>query len=489
MHQQNRPSANRPRTAGERPSLRPSRVLWALAAAALAAAGLAATGLAATPAPQADPPARGAAPKPAAPSAAAAPGTAADRNWPQWRGPLGTGEAPHADPPVRWSETENVRWKTEIPGRGHSTPAVWGDRVFVTAAIPSGDPVPAVDPHGAHDNAPSIRRQRFVALALDRGDGRILWQRTLGEEVPRESGHLTASFASPSPVTDGERLFAYFGSHGLYALDLEGKLLWQADLGDMETLHGHGEGSSPALAGDAVVVNWDHEGQSFLAAFDTATGERRWRVERDEPTSWATPIVVEEGGRRQVVVSGTRRIRGYDPATGGVLWECGGLSSNVVASPVAGGGMVFAGSSYEKRSLLAIHLDGARGDLTGTDRVAWTRDRATPYVPSPLLYRGALYYLSHYQGILTRLEARTGRDRPGAFRLAGLGNVYASPVAAAGRVYITDLAGATLVLSDGDQPEVLALNRLDDRFSASAAVAGRELFLRGERRLYCLAQG
>ncbi|MGH9251628.1 MAG: PQQ-binding-like beta-propeller repeat protein [Acidimicrobiales bacterium] len=474
------PAGHRQRSVVDRSRLLPPRLLGVLAAAALAAT--------AAPGPPAAFSTDGGAAGPTARTALTHGAPAADRYWPQWRGPLGTGVGPHADPPVRWSETENVRWKTELPGRGHSTPAIWGDRVFVTAAIPIGEPTAAVRRAGAHDNAPVSRRQRFVVLALDRRDGRILWQRTLGEEVPRESGHLTASFASPSPVTDGEHLFAYFGSHGLYGLDLDGKLLWQADLGDMETLHGHGEGSSPALAGDMVVVNWDHEGQSFVAAFDQRTGQRRWQVERDEPSSWATPIVVEDGGRRQVVVSGTRRVRGYDPATGRVLWECGGLSANVVASPVAGDGMVFAGSSYEKRALLAIRLDGARGDVTGTDRVAWTRDHGTPYVPSPLLYRGALYFLSHYQGVLTRLDARTGRDRPGAFRLAGIGNVYASPVAAAGRVYVTDRDGATLVLRDGDEPEVLALNRLDDRFSASAAVAGRELFLRGERRLYCLAE-
>jgi outer membrane protein assembly factor BamB len=438
--------------------------------------------------PPAGPAAAGGVAEPRVPSAPPPGDPGADRFWPQWRGPLATGVAPHADPPVYWSETENVRWKVELPGRGHSTPVVWGDRVFVTTAIPSGEPVPAAARPGAHDNAASTRRQRFAVLALDRRDGRVLWQRTLGEELPREGGHLTASFASPSPVTDGEHLFAFFGSHGLYALDLDGEVAWQADLGDMETLHGHGEGASPALAGDLLVVNWDHEGQSFVVAFDKRRGRRRWTVERDEPTSWATPIVVEHGGRRQVVVSGTRRVRGYDLADGRVVWECGGLSANVVASPVAGDGMVFAGSSYDTRALLAIRLDGARGDLTGGDRVAWRRDRGTPYVPSPLLYRGALYFLTHYQPVLNRVDARTGRDRPGAFRLSGLGNVYASPVAAAGRVYITDRAGATLVLADGDRPEVLALNRLDDRFSASAALAGRELYLRGERRLYCLAE-
>jgi outer membrane protein assembly factor BamB len=413
----------------------------------------------------------------------------AARFWPQWRGPLGTGAAPHADPPVRWSESENVRWKAALPGKGHSTPAVWGGRVFVTTAVPHG---PAVDPDrdeppGAHDNAPVTRARRFVVLALDRDDGRLLWRRTVREALPLRA-HYTASFASPSPVTDGEHLFAHFGSHGLYAFGLDGELKWEVGLGEMRPKHGHGEGSSPVLHGDTLVVNWDHERRSFLVALDKRTGAVRWRAERDEVTSWATPIVVEHAGRPQVIVSGTRRLRAYDLGTGEVVWECGGLSANIVASPVAADGMVFAGSSYEKQALLAIRLDGAAGDVTGTGRVAWTRHRGTPYVPSPLLYGGALYFLRHYQGILTRVDARTGADAPGALRLGGIGNVYASPVAAAGRVYVTDLDGDTMVLSADARPEVLALNRLDDRFSASAAVAGRELYLRGEHHLYSLAE-
>ena len=189
-----------------------------------------------------------------------------------------------------------------------------------------------------------------------------------------------------------------------------------------------------------------------------------------------------------MIVPGTQRLRGYDLKSGSVIWECGGLSANIVATPVAGDGMLFAASSYDKRALLAIRLAGARGDITGAEHVVWSRVRGTPYVPSPLLADGWLYFLSHYQGILSRVEARTGREPVGPFRLGGLRNIYASPVAAAGRVYVTDLEGATLVLSAAEKPEVLALNRLPDRFSASAAIAGKELFLRGERFLYCLAE-
>lgn len=255
----------------------------------------------------------------------------------------------------------------------------------------------------------------------------------------------------------------------------------------MQTLHGHGEGSSPALHDGTLIVNWDHEGSSFVVALDARTGKERWKVARDEVSSWSTPLVVEHQGRTQVIISATRRIRGYDLATGDVVWECGGLSRNVIASPVAAAGMVFAGSSYEKRAMLAIRLDGARGDITGTDRVVWTRDRDTPYVPSPLLYEDKLCFLRHYQGILSCVNARTGDTLYGPVRLPGIYDVYASPVGAAGRVYITSRDGTTLVLRHGSAPEVLALNRLDDSFSASAAVAGGELFLRGEEYLYRIA--
>ena len=243
--------------------------------------------------------------------------------------------------------------------------------------------------------------------------GRIRWQRTVHEEIPHEGGHYSGSLASNSPVTDGEHLFAFFGSHGLYCLDFRGDLLWKRTLGEMQTKHGHGEGSSPVLCRDVVIVNWDHEGQSFVIAFDKRTGEQRWKTERDELTSWATPIAIESGGRTQVVVSGTNRIRGYDVATGKVIWQCGGLSANVVASPVAAHGTVFADSSYDTRTLLAVSLDGAQGDITGTDHVVWSRTRGTPYVPSLLLYGDSLYFLGHYQGILSRVNAKTGPVRFG----------------------------------------------------------------------------
>ena len=413
-----------------------------------------------------------------------------EMHWPQWRGPLATGEAPNANPPIHWSETKNVHWKVALPGKGHSTPIIWHDRIFITTAIPYGEKVePKYSQRpGAHDNWPVTQRHDFTVLALDRGTGKVVWEKSVYKTLPHEGGHFTASLASNSPVADGEHVFAFFGSHGLYCLDWGGALVWKTDLGEMHSKHGHGEGSSPVLHGDTLVVNWDHEEQSFIVAFDKRTGKQRWKVVRDEVTSWATPIVVLHEGSPQLIVSGTGRVRSYDLDSGKVLWECGGLSANIVASPVAANGMVFAGSSYEKRALFAVHLDGAKDDITGSEQVAWVRTTGTPYVPSPLLVGNSLYFLRHYQGILSRVNVKTGEDDGGPFRLGALRDVYASPVAASDRLYITDRSGTTQVISHSAAPEVLAVNQLNDSFSASAAIVASEMFLRGERYLYCLAE-
>ena len=411
-------------------------------------------------------------------------------NWPQWRGPQGSGVAAGASPPVEWSETRNVRWKTPIPGRGHGTPIVWQDHLFVTAAIPIGDKLaPRLSGRpGAHDNLPVDSKHRFVVIALDRRDGSVRWQTAVNELVPHEGGHVSASLASASPVTDGEHVFAFFGSHGLYCLDFAGDVVWERQLGKMHSKHGHGEGASPALRGDKLAINWDHEEQSFLVVLDKRSGQPIWRKQREEVTSWSTPIIVSQDGVDQLIVCGTNRVRGYDLNDGSVIWECGGMSANIVATPVAADGVLYVGSSYEKRALMAINLQGASGDVTGTDQVVWLKTRGTPYVPSPLLYDGALYYLTHYQNVLTRIDARSGDDAPGAMRLGGLRNIYASPVAAAGKVYVTDLDGVTQVISASEIPRNLAVNRLGERVSASAAIVGGQLFLRGDKHLFCIAE-
>ena len=410
--------------------------------------------------------------------------------WGQWRGPLATGAAPKADPPVEWSETKNIRWKTKLPGLGHSSPVVWGDLVFVTTAEMTGakKPFTGVTPDGAHNNMNPLFDHQFAVMAIDRQTGAVAWRRTVATRQPHESTHESATWASNSPVTDGEHVLSFFGSNGLYCLDTGGRLLWSRDFGDMQVKHGHGEGASPLLHGETVVVNWDHEGASLIVALAKRTGEELWRQPRDEVTSWATPIVVTHDGQAQVVVSGTRRVRGYDLKTGAVIWEVGGLPGNIVASPVGADGMVFAAGSYEKQTLLAIRLTGAKGELAGTQQIAWQKNRSTPYVPSPLLYDGWLYYLRHYQGVLSRVNAKTGAEPSGPFRLGSVFNIYSSPVAAAGRIYVTDRNGKTLVISNDPEPKSLTLNKLDDRFSASAALVGDAIFLRGEKFLYCIGE-
>ena len=410
--------------------------------------------------------------------------------WGQWRGPLGTGVAPKADPPVEWSETKNIHWKTKLPGLGHSSPVVWGGLVFVTTAEMTGGNklFTGVTPDGAHNNMNPLSDLRYAVLAIDRKSGALAWRQTVATRQPHESTHESATWASNSPVTDGEHVIAFFGSNGLYCLDTGGRLVWKKDFGDMRVKHGHGEGASPVLHGETVVVNWDHEGASFIVALAKRTGEELWRRSRDEITSWATPIVVTHNGQAQVVVSGTKRVRGYDIKTGAVIWEAGGLPGNIVASPVGADGMVFAAGSYEKQTLLAIRLAGAKGELTGTEQIVWRKNRRTPYVPSPLLYGGWLYYLRHYQGVLSRVNAKTGDEPSGPFRLGAVFNIYSSPVAATGRIYVTDRNGKTLVISNDAEPRALALNELEDRFSASAALVGDAIFLRGEKFLYCIGE-
>lgn len=409
-------------------------------------------------------------------------------SWRQWRGPLGTGVAPDATPPLTWSETAGVKWKVALPGLGHSTPAVLDQRIVLTTAIPHGEVREAHSgpSHGDHDNTPGLQDHTYEVLLVDRATGRTVWQTKVADEQPHESRHLTASWASASPVVDSEVIVASFGSRGVFALDWSGKVLWSADVGDMAVKHGHGEGSSPALSGDTVTVNWDHEEASFVVALDKRTGRERWRVARDEPTSWSSPLVLTHAGRQQAIIAATNRVRAYDVTDGKVIWELGGLSGNVVATPVAGNGIVYAGSSYETRMLMAVKLDGAAGDITGSANILWSRVRDTPYVPSPVLYGEMLCFVRHLQGWLTCVEAATGRTLWGPTKLPGIRQVYASPVGAVGRLYVVGRGGRTVVLRKGATFEVLATNDLDDSFSASPVLVDSELLMRGDSHLYCL---
>jgi outer membrane protein assembly factor BamB len=418
--------------------------------------------------------------------------TTARGDWPQWRGPLGTGAAPTATPPLRWSEQENVRWKLPLTGLGHSSPVVADGRVFLTLAVPVGDGVAPVfdEAPGSHDNAGVTHTHSFRVLAVDLESGKTLWEKEVARCFPHEGGHLTGSLASASPITDGARVYAFFGSRGLYCLDAaDGSVRWKRDLGKLTTHHAHGEGASPALHDGILVVPWDQEKDSRVFAVDAATGRELWSSPREEITSWSTPVITTVDGQAQVILSATTRIRGYELTSGRLLWECGGMSRNVIATPVAADGIVYCGCSYDRRTMMAIALKGASGDITATDHVLWSTNQRTPYVPSPLLYDGRLYFLSHYQGILSCLHGTTGERAALPLRLNDIHEAYASPVGAAGRIYITDRSGVTVVLKHDDSLAELAINRLDDIFSASAALAGPNLLLRGARHLYCLREG
>lgn len=427
---------------------------------------------------------------------AQAPAGGRDAYWPQWRGPLATGVAPRGDPPTEWSETKNVRWKVAIPGRGHATPIVWGERVYIQTAVPTdrvaetqpAEQTPA-DPHASSGKvAEPVRIHKYVLLALDRRTGKTVWEQTLCEATPHERGHTDSSQASNSPVTDGQHIIAYFGSHGVYCLDMDGKLVWKKELGQMKTRRGFGEGSSPALHRDTVIITWDSEDHSFIVALDKKTGAERWRVDRDEPTSWATPLVLTADGKTQVITSATKRIRSYDFQTGKLLWECSGMTENVIPTPVSANGLVYCMSGFRGSALLAIRYADAEGDITGSPAIAWSYDgKGTPYVPSPLLYGDDLYFLQENRAVLSCLDAKTGQPHYAKERLEGLRDVFCSPVGANGRVYIVGRDGKMAVIQAGPEFKVLAVNALDDSFTASPAIVDKEIYVRGYEHLYCIA--
>ncbi len=448
-------------------------------------------------------------------------------NWPQWRGPQANGLVPQANPPTTWSETENVKWKVKLPGKGTGTPIIWGNQIFIQAAIPTGKKVePAAEKPAAANLSPNVfgqaqtpptpatpppgegeRRRRpgggggggfggrgekptevlqFALMSIDRATGKTQWQKVAREAVPHEGHHRDHGFASHSPVTDGQHIYSYFGSRGLHCYDMKGELKWQKDFGTQRTAAGFGEGGSPALSGNTLIVNWDHEGDDFIAAFDKTTGKELWRNTRDEKTTWTTPFVLQHDGKTQVIVPASGRVRSYDIANGKLIWECGGLGSNVVPTPVSDFGIDFAMSGHREPALLAIKL-GKTGDLTDTDSIVWKQNRSTPYVPSPLLYGDKLYYFSGNNATLSCFKAKTGESLFSE-RLEGPSGFYASPVGASGRLYLAGRNGTSLVLKNSDKLEILATNKLDEKFDASPAIVGNEIYLRGHVYLFCLAE-
>lgn len=412
-------------------------------------------------------------------------------NWHHWRGPSADGSV-KAEPPLKWDATTNIRWKADLPGRGSSTPIVWGDRIFVLTAVKTDreakpEELPKPDPRFQTKTEPPKSFYKFLVMCFDRNSGRKVWEHQAAEAVPHEGHHKSHSYCAGSPTTDGKFLYASFGSFGTYCYDFEGKLIWSRDLGRMHTRLAWGEAVTPVIHGDSLLLNYDQEADSVLHCLDAATGKTKWAAKREEKTSWNTPLVVEQGGRTQVIVNGTARIRSHDLATGEVIWSCGGMTTNAIPSPILFGDHVLVTSGYGEGQTLSIPLN-SKGDLGVYGAVAWRHKGGSPYVPSPVLSDGRLYFTQMNVNLLTVLDAKTGKVLVDKERLPQVREFYASPIAAAGRIYFTDRTGTTLVLKAGDEVEVLSTNKLNDEIDASPVAVGKQLFLRSATKLYCIEE-
>ncbi|MGD2095355.1 MAG: PQQ-binding-like beta-propeller repeat protein [Phycisphaerales bacterium] len=414
-------------------------------------------------------------------------------NWPAWRGPDSTGAAGSGNPPIEWSETKNIKWKVKVPGESLSSPIIWENKIFFLTAIKTDKPTPTTSDSQTGGGGrrrmsrPPTAVYSFDLVCMDRNTGSITWQKTAREEFPHEGHHSTASFASNSAITDGKFVWAGFGSRGIYCYDMDGNKKWERDLGNMTIVAGFGEGSSAALAGNALIVVMDHEGDSFIYALDKENGRTLWQKPRDERTSWSTPLPIEVNGKTQIIVNATNFVRSYDLQTGDVIWQCGGQTRNVIPCPVTGFGKVICMSGFRGNTLHAIEL-GRAGDLSGSNAIKWQVNSGTPYVPSPLLYGDKLYFCSGNRPTISCYQADTGKANYTGQSLEGLGDMYASPVGVADRIYFVSRNGTAAVIKNSDTFELLATNKLDDGFDASPAIVGDELYLKGKQNFYCIAE-
>lgn len=415
------------------------------------------------------------------------------KSWPQWRGPLGTGAAIKGNPPVVFDETQNLKWKTPIPGKGHATPIVWGDKIIIQTAVATdvkGEKQgygPQSEGERRMSGSQTDRVHEYKVILVDRKNGKIEWETTVAREMPLESTHELGSWASNSPCTDGELIYAYFGSRGIHCLDFNGNILWQKDFGQMQKHMNFGEGSSPYLYQERLFIQWDHEGESFLVALNKKTGKEEWRASRDEGTSWSSPFVVEVNGKTQVIASATNQVRGYDYENGEIIWSTTGLTRNVIPNPVFEDGILYVMSGFRGSALQAIDLAKAKGDITGSDAILWTYNQDTPYTPNPLLMDGKLYFFRVNNGFLTCLDAKTGKVLYSKQKLERISTLYSSPSGVDGRFYVV-ADNICLVIKAGETFEVLATNQLGDNFHASPVIVGDELILRGFHSLYCFGE-
>lgn len=402
--------------------------------------------------------------------------------WGNFRGPTWNGGSETANPPIEWSESKNIKWKVELPGPGNtSSPIIWGDRVYVLSAEVIGG-----EERAGRRGRTVTKPTKFMVFCLDRETGETIWEQVAVEATPHEGHHPDHGYASASPFTDGDFLYAHFGSRGLFCYDLDGNLQWKRDdFGEMRTRGGFGEGSTPTLYGDTVLIPWDHEGPSALFALDRKSGETKWKVERDEPSNWSSPRVVEVDGKPLVVSIGQNFTRGYDLETGEERWRSSGLTSRPIATPVVCEELVMVASNRGGDYLGALEF-GKSGVFSSDNGIAWSQQSSAPDVSSLLLSGQRLFYVKGNSNIFQGVHAKTGEPLFGKKRLPGIKSVYASPVAADGKIFVVGRRGNTVVLNDGDEFEVLAENVLDDQVDATPALAGSQIFLRGKRFLYCI---
>ncbi|MGE3511989.1 MAG: PQQ-binding-like beta-propeller repeat protein [Vicinamibacterales bacterium] len=434
--------------------------------------------------------------------AASSRSAAAADHWPQWRGPDMNGVvADDPDLPERWSATDRVAWKTAIPGLGWSSPVVWGDRVFVTSVVSAvegeaprkGLYLPPTGTERMPDPPPG--HHQWKVFCLDLKTGRVLWERTAHEGPVRTPRHPKNSYASETPVTDGERLYVLFGNVGLFTYDLNGGLLWSRPIEPQLDQWGWGPGASPTLAGDQLIMVADTDGQSFIVSFDTRTGRQLWRTLREEGHNWATPFVWRNPLRTEIVTAGQRRVRAYD-TSGRLLWEFAGQLTDVsIPTPVSAHGMVYISSGYpgnEHRPVYAVR-PGAAGDITvkfgqeKSDFVAWYQPRTGAYNPSPIVY-GDYYYTLLDGGFLTCHDARTGAEVYPRQRIEAGATFTASPWAYNGKLFLLSEDGNTYVVQAGPQYKLLAKNPLDEMTLASPAIASGRVLIRTRAHLYAIGK-
>ncbi|MEI6276151.1 MAG: PQQ-binding-like beta-propeller repeat protein [Prolixibacteraceae bacterium] len=417
--------------------------------------------------------------------------TAFSTNWPEWRGLYNCGSVSGGSTPVEFSETKNVKWKIEIPGKGHATPIIWGNQLIIQTAVATEKKAENQEAV-AKPASPMAPNQtdlihQFMVISVDKTSGKTIWKTTVKEVVPTERTHELGSWASNSPITDGENIFAHFGSRGLYCLDMKGKVKWERNFGQMDIVASFGEGSSPAIYKDKIFIPWDHQGKSFIYALDKNTGKDVWTVQRDEITSWATPVIVEVNGKAQVITSATNKVRSYDAETGKVIWECTGMTKNVIPCPIYSDGILYLVSGFRGNAIKAIDLAKAQGDITGTAVILWEYNQDSSYTPSPMLLDGKLYFLKGNNGIMTCLDAKTGKVIYSNQKLDGITNIFSSPTGNKDKIYIA-ATNTVDVVKAGAEFALLAKNTLDDTFHASPVVVGNDLFLRGFKYLYCISE-